>query len=122
MLTGIGALVVGVAFTLLALAVNSATVFFAGTTRSEVGFGRSFQGGTRTVVPRVAARERAGCCAAVYRLLSWPRSTRSGPPASPSAAPDLIGAAEYYGAALMLLAVLDLLALLRVERKEGKRS
>jgi hypothetical protein len=43
MVTGIGALVVGVAFTLLALAVNSATVFFAGTTRSGVGFGRSFQ-------------------------------------------------------------------------------
>ena len=36
--------------------------------------------------------------------------------------PALIRAAEYCGAALIVLAVLALLALLRVERKERKRS
>jgi hypothetical protein len=36
--------------------------------------------------------------------------------------PGLIGATEYYGAALIVLAVPALLALLRVERKERKRS
>jgi predicted MFS family arabinose efflux permease len=34
----------------------------------------------------------------------------------------LLGAARYYGAALMLLAALALLALVRAERKERKRS
>jgi hypothetical protein len=33
----------------------------------------------------------------------------------------LIGAARYYGAALILLAALALLALIRSERKEGRR-
>ena len=36
--------------------------------------------------------------------------------------PGLIGAARYYGAALIVLAVLALRALVRAERKEGKRS
>ena len=36
--------------------------------------------------------------------------------------PGLIGAAEYCDAALIPLAVLTLLALLRAERKERKRS
>ena len=34
----------------------------------------------------------------------------------------LIGAAQYYGASLVVLAVPALLALLRWEREEGKRS
>jgi hypothetical protein len=33
----------------------------------------------------------------------------------------LIGAARYYGAALILLAVLALLSLVRSERKEGRK-
>jgi hypothetical protein len=36
--------------------------------------------------------------------------------------PGLIGAARYYGAALILLTALALLALVRAERKERKRS
>lgn len=36
--------------------------------------------------------------------------------------PGLTGAAEYHGAALIVLAVLALLALVRAEQKEGKRS
>ena len=39
------------AFTLLALAVKPAVVFFAGTALGGAGFGGSFQGGIRTVVP-----------------------------------------------------------------------
>ena len=60
MLAGIGALVVGVAVTLLAPAVKSSAVFFARNAVSAVGFGSGLQGGIRTLVPRVAVHERAG--------------------------------------------------------------
>jgi len=123
MLTGTGALVAGVAITLLALTVKSAAVFFAGTAVSGVGFGSGFQGGIRTVVPRVAAHERAG----VLSLLFVVSYLGLGVPAVAAGflavhGPGLIGAARYYGAGLIVLAVLALLALVRAERKEGKRS
>jgi predicted MFS family arabinose efflux permease len=123
MLTGIAALVAGVAVTLLALTVKSAAVFFAGTAISGVGFGSGFQGGIRTVVPRVAAHERAG----VLSLLFVVSYLGLGVPAVAAGflavhGAGLLGAARYYGVALMLLAVLALLALIRAERKERKRS
>ena len=119
MLTGIGALVIGVAVTLLALTVKSAAVFFAGTALSGAGF----QGGIRTVVPRLAAHERAG----VLSLLFVVSYLGLGVPAVAAGflavhGPGLIGAARYYGAALILLAALALLALIRAERKERNRS
>jgi predicted MFS family arabinose efflux permease len=119
MLTGIGVLVAGVAVTLLALTVKSAAVFFAGTAVSGVGFGSGFQGSIRTVVPRVAAHERAG----VLSLLFVVSYLGLGVPAVAVGflavhGPGLIGAARYYGAALILLALLALLALVRAERKE----
>jgi hypothetical protein len=123
MLTGIAALIAGVAVTLLALTVKSAAVFFAGTAISGVGFGSGFQGGIRTVVPRVAAHERAG----VLSLLFVVSYLGLGIPAVAAGflavhGAGLLGAARYYGAALMLLALLALLALVRAERKERKRS
>lgn len=122
MLIGIGALVAGVAVTLLALTVRSAAVFFAGTALSGAGFGSGFQGGIRTVVPRVAAHERAG----VLSLLFVVSYLGLGVPAVAAGflavhGPGLIGAARYYGAALILLAALALLALVRTDRKERKR-
>jgi predicted MFS family arabinose efflux permease len=123
MLTGIGALVAGVAITLLALTVGSAAVFFAGTAVSGAGFGSGFQGGIRTVVPRVAAHERAGVLSLLFVIsylgLGVP-AVAAGYLATHGA--GLIGAARYYGAALIVLAVFALLALVRAERKEGKRS
>jgi predicted MFS family arabinose efflux permease len=123
MLTGIAALVAGVAVTLLALTVKSAELFFAGTAISGVGFGSGFQGGIRIVVPRVAAHERAG----VLSLLFVVSYLGLGVPAVAVGflavhGAGLLGAARYYGAALMLLAALALLALVRAERKERKRS
>lgn len=123
MLTGIAALVAGVAVTLLALTVKSAAVFFAGTAISGVGFGSGFQGGIRSVVPRVAAHERAG----VLSLLFVVSYLGLGVPAVAAGflavhGAGLLGAARYYGAALMVLAVLALLALVRAEGKERKRS
>jgi predicted MFS family arabinose efflux permease len=123
MLTGIAALVAGVAVTLLALTVKSAELFFAGTAISGVGFGSGFQGGIRIVVPRVAAHERAG----VLSLLFVVSYLGLGVPAVAVGflavhGAGLLGAARYYGAALMLLAALALLALVRAEQKERKRS
>ena len=123
MLTGIGALVAGVAVTLLALTAKSAAVFFVGTAISGIGFGSGFQGSIRTVVPRVAAHERAG----VLSLLFVVSYLGLGVPAVAAGflaahGAGLVGAARYYGTALILLAVLALLALVRAERKERKRS
>jgi MFS family permease len=123
MLTGIAALVAGVAVTLLALTVKSTALFFAGTAISGVGFGSGFQGGIRTVVPRVAAHERAGVLSLIF-VVSY---LGLGVPAVAAGflavhGAGLLGAARYYGAALMLLAALALLALVRAERKERKRS
>jgi MFS family permease len=118
MLTGIGALVAGVAITLLALTVKSAAVFFAGTAVSGVGFGSGFQGAIRTVVPRVAAHERAGVLSLLFVIsylgLGGP-AVAAGFLATHGA--GLIGAARYYGAGLILLALFALLALVRAERK-----
>jgi MFS family permease len=123
MLTGIGALVAGVAVTLLALTLKSPGVFFAGTAISGVGFGSGFQGAIRTVVPRVAEHERAG----VLSLLFVVSYIGLGVPAVAAGflvvhGAGLIGAARYYGVALIVLAVIAVAALVRAERKEGKRS
>jgi len=121
MLTGIGALIAGVAVTLLALTARSAAVFFIGTAISGVGFGSGFQGGIRTVVPRVAAHERAGVLSLLF-LISY---LGLGVPAVAAGflavhGAGLIGAARYYGAALIALAIFALLALVHAERKERK--
>ncbi len=122
MLTGIAALIAGVAVTLLALTSRSAAVFFIGTAISGVGFGSGFQGGIRTVVPRVAAHERAGVLSLLF-LISY---LGLGVPAVAAGflavhGAGLIGAARYYGAALIALAVFALLALAHAERKERKQ-
>jgi MFS family permease len=123
MLTGIAALIAGVAVTLLALTVKSPAVFFVGTAISGAGFGSGFQGAIRTVVPRVAAHERAGVLSVLFVVsylgLGLP-AVAAGILATHGA--GLIGAARYYGAALILLAVLALLALIRSERREGRKQ
>ncbi len=123
MLTGIAALIAGVAVTLLALTVKSPAVFFVGTAISGAGFGSGFQGAIRTVVPRAAAHERAGVLSLLFVVsylgLGVP-AVAAGILATHGA--GLIGAARYYGAALILLAVLALLALIRSERREGRKQ
>jgi MFS family permease len=123
MLTGIGTLVAGVAVTLLALTVRSPGVFFLGTAISGVGFGSGFQGGIRTVAPRAAAHERAG----VLSLLFVVSYLGLGIPAVAAGiltvhGAGLLGAARYYGAALIVLALITLLSLIRAERKERRKQ
>jgi hypothetical protein len=112
-----------VAFTLLALAVKSAVMFFAGTALSGAGFGSSFQGGIRTVVPespRISGPGAVLLFAVSYLGLGVPRSGRRHPHGPRPACPD--PRRRVLRAALIVPAVLALLALLRVGRKERKRS
>ena len=63
---GIGALVLGVAITLVGLDRGSVTVFFLGTAVAGVGFGSGFQGSIRTVMPLPLPHERAGVLSVLY--------------------------------------------------------
>jgi MFS family permease len=107
MITGIVALITGVAITLLALTVKSPAIFFVGTAVSGIGFGSGFQGGIRLVVPRAAAHERAG----VLSLLFVVSYLGMGLPAVAAGfrivhGGGLIGTARDYGVAVVLLAIL----------------
>src|SRR5580704_7976692 len=115
MLTGILTLIAGAAVTMLALAITSTPVFFLGTAISGVGFGSGFQGGIRTVVPLAAAHERAGVLSLVY-IVSY---LGLGVPAVVAGFVIVHGAgltntAIYYGGAVIVLAAVALLGLLRV--------
>ena len=112
LLTGIVALVAGVAVTLVALGTGSAALFFVGTAISGIGFGSGFQGGIRTVVPAAAPHERAG----VLSLLFTVSYLGLGVPAVAAGflavhGAGLTGAARDYGGALIVLAALALAAL-----------
>jgi MFS family permease len=113
MLTGILALITGVAVTLLALSVKSPTMFFAGTAISGAGFGGGFQGSIRTIVPRAAAHERSGVLSLLY-VVSY---LGLGLPAVAAGflvvhGGGLTDTTRYYGAAVILLAAVALLGLL----------
>jgi MFS family permease len=115
MLTGIVSLIIGAAVTMLALTMKSTPVFFLGTAISGVGFGSGFQGGIRTVLPLAAAHERAGVLSLVY-IVSY---LGLGVPAVIAGfvivhGGGLTGTAIYYGGAVIVLAALALLGLLRV--------
>ncbi len=114
MLTGILALVTGVAVTVLAVSLGSAAVFFAGSAIAGAGFGSGFQGGIRLVVPLAAPHERAGVVSLLY-VVSY---LGLGVPAVLAGfgvvhGGGLIDTARYYGAAVIALAALALLGLLK---------
>jgi hypothetical protein len=115
MLTGILALIIGAAVTMLALAIKSTPLFFLGTAISGAGFGSGFQGSIRTVVPLAAAHERAGVLSLVY-IVSY---LGLGVPAVVAGfvivhGGGLTDTAIYYGGAVILLAAFALLGLVRV--------
>jgi MFS family permease len=114
MLFGILALIAGVAVTVMAVSLRSATLFFAGSAIAGAGFGGGFQGGIRTVVPLAAAHERAGLVSLLY-VVSY---LGLGVPAVLAGfgvvhGGGLINTARYYGAAVIALAALALFGLLR---------
>lgn len=66
LLAGTAGLIAGTALTLVATFTGSLVVFFAGLVFAGMGFGAGFQGAIRSVVPLVAASERAGVLSIVY--------------------------------------------------------
>ena len=65
-LFGTAALMTGVAVTLLAIARASVGVLFVGTAIAGVGFGGTFQGAIRSVIPLAAPHQRAGVLSVLY--------------------------------------------------------
>jgi predicted MFS family arabinose efflux permease len=66
MIFGTAAVIVGVGVTLLAIAHGSVGTLFVGTVISGVGFGTTFQGAIRSVIPLAAPEERAGVLSILY--------------------------------------------------------
>jgi len=119
MLTGILALIIGVAVTLVALDARSTALFFLGTAISGVGFGSGFQGGIRTVVPRAAAHERSGVLSLLYTVSYLGMGLPAVIAGFLVVHGSLIDTAYEYGAALIVLAVLALVGLLRTRRAQA---
>ena len=111
---GIGALVAGVATTLVAVDLRSGAVFFLGTAIAGVGFGSGFQGGIRTVMPLPLPHERAGVLSVLYVVSYF----GMGLPAVVAGVfvvrgGGLVDTAYGYGVAVIALALLALVALVR---------
>lgn len=66
MRAGTSALAIGVSLTIAAMSSGSATTFFAGAAIAGGGFGATFQGAIRSVLPLAAAEERAGVLSIIY--------------------------------------------------------
>jgi predicted MFS family arabinose efflux permease len=114
MLVGILALIAGVAVTVMGVSLGSVGVFFAGSAIAGAGFGSGFQGGIRIVVPLAAAHERSGLVSLIY-VVSY---LGLGVPAVLAGfgvvhGGGLIDTTRYYGAAVIALATLALLGLLK---------
>ncbi|MFF4313440.1 MFS transporter [Streptomyces sp. NPDC001507] len=113
MYTGIGALVAGVALTLLAVDQSAAALFFVGTAVAGLGFGSGFQGGIRTVLPLAKSHESSG----VLSLLFVVAYLGMGVPSVAAGTlvvhgGGLVPTSEEYGAVVIGLALLALAALL----------
>jgi hypothetical protein len=96
------------------VSLGSIAVFFAGSVIAGVGFGSGFQGGIRTVVPLAKAHERAGVVSLLY-VVSY---LGLGGPAVVAGygvvhGGGLIETTRYYGAAVIVLALLALAGLVR---------
>src|SRR5579872_961803 len=114
MLLGIASLITGVAVTVAAVSLRSPALFFAGSAIAGAGFGSGFQGGIRTVVPLAAAHQRAGVVSLLY-VVSY---LGLGLPAVLAGfgvvhGGGLIVTTRYYGAAVIALAGLALIGLLK---------
>jgi predicted MFS family arabinose efflux permease len=116
MVMGFGCLTLaaGVAVTVVAVNLGWTAVFFAGSAIAGVGFGCGFQGGIRTVVPLAAAHQRAGVVSLLY-VVSY---LGLGVPAVLAGfgvvhGGGLINTTRYYGAAVIALAVLALVSLVK---------
>jgi hypothetical protein len=114
MAMGIGALLAGVSVILIGIGTGSTTGFFIGSVVAGIGFGGGFQGSIRTVLPKAAASERAGVLSLLY-VVSY---LALGVPAVIGGvlvvhAGGLLTTAREYGIAIMVLASIALVGLVR---------
>jgi hypothetical protein len=120
---GIVALLVGVATTLVAVALGASVLFFAGAVITGAGFGAGFQGAIRTVVPLAAAQDRAGVLSVLY-VVSY---LAMGVPAVLAGfrvvyGGGLLATAREYSAGAMILAAVALVGALRARRSQLRAS
>ncbi|WP_084717808.1 MFS transporter [Streptacidiphilus carbonis] len=117
MLLGIAALILGVGATLLSVDHRSTAGFFLGTALAGAGFGGGFQGAIRTTVPLAAPHERSGLLSTLY-VVSY---LAMGLPAVIGGmlvvhGGGLLPTTREYGLAVMALAAVALLGLVRPRR------
>src|SRR5260221_6544172 len=114
MIYGAITLFIGVALAVSSLPHHSATAFFSGTALAGSGFGPGFQGAIKTVVPLAAPQQRAGVLSVIF-VVSY---VSMGVPAVIAGylvalSGDLFLTARWFGAVVMLLALLALTGTLR---------
>jgi MFS family permease len=119
MLLGMMTLVAGVGITLVAIAISSVGVLLAGTAVAGVGFGAGFQGAIRTVLPLAAAHERAGVLSTMF-VVSYLALGLPGVIAGYVVVHGggLLTSAREYAVAVMLLAALAIVGLVRRPRRQ----
>jgi Na+/melibiose symporter-like transporter len=110
---GTSILPVGVALILLAVHSASLPLFFIGTLVAGCGFGASFLGSLRSVVPLALPHERAGLMSAYYALSYLAFCLPSLLAGNLTRAFGLVAATDAYGATLIVLAIVALSALMR---------
>ncbi|WP_411959965.1 MFS transporter [Pseudomonas mandelii] len=110
---GASILPVGVALILLAVHSASLPLFFIGTLVAGCGFGASFLGALRSVVPLALPHERAGLMSAFYVLSYLAFCLPSLLAGNLTRAFGLVTTTDGYGAVLIILAVSALPALIR---------
>ena len=117
MKVGPSALFVGTAITVASLPNQTVSVFFVGTIIAGVGFGLSFQGAVRSIMPLAAAHERAGVLSLIY-VVSY---LALGLPAIVagyflSQHASILHTAEVFGAVVMGLSALALMGTVSASR------
>lgn len=113
---GTGALSVGVAVSLLGIQQRDLGTLFAGTMIAGVGFGTSFSGAMRALLPTAEPHQRAGLLSTFY-VLSY--LAFSLPAVAAGLAVPTLGlstVAYVYGAVVIVLAAISMVASLRSER------
>ncbi len=119
LLIGTVTLSLGVAVTLLGIQQHSTVALFLGTTIAGIGFGSSFAGVLSTLLPTAEAHQRAGLLATFY-VISYLAFSLPALAAGVSVPYVGLAAVAYvYGAVVIVLAIISLIATLR---SSGQRA
>ena len=115
-LTGTGTLSLGVAVSMFGIQQQQVAALLAGTVIAGAGFGSTFSGTLRALLPTAEPHQRAGLLSAFYvqSYLAF-----SLPAVAAGLSVPLIGlstAANLYGGVIILLAVTSMIASLRTDR------